>query len=148
MTKSFSYLKRFDLWEEIHKKSGFILTVSLTFTDDHLRKIFEPHAVAVEDRIKNPHRIQKEGNVHRNPCYAFVPYISDMTENVEKLADIARDINDFVMAGSLTLRHGKQKDLFMDVIKNIFFRPSEKIKELYKENRQSGSPFSYRKEFT
>ncbi len=147
MTKSSLILRDIDLWEEVHKKSGFILTVSLTFTDDHLRKIFEPHAGTVEERINTLVEFKKRGMFTGILAMPFIPYISDVRENIEHLADIAKDINiDFVMAGSLTLRQGKQKDLFMDIIKENFPDLSEAIKELYKENRQSGSPLlSYRK---
>jgi len=147
MTKSSLILRDIDLWEEVHKKNGFILTVSLTFTDDRLRKIFEPHAGTVEDRINTLIEFKKRGMFTGILAMPFIPYISDVRENVDKLADIARDINtDFVIPGSLTLRQGKQKDLFMDIIKENFPYLSENIKELYKENRQSGSPLlSYRK---
>jgi DNA repair photolyase len=147
MTKSSLILRDIDLWEEVHKKNGFILTVSLTFTDDKLRNIFEPHADTVEERIKTLIEFKKRGIFTGILAMPFIPYISDVRENIGKLADIARHINvDFVMPGTLTLRQGKQKDLFMDIIKEKFPHLSENIKELYKENRQSGSPLlSYRK---
>jgi len=148
MTKSSLIMRDIDLWEEIHKKSGFILTVSLTFTDDRLRKIFEPEASPLEERINTLREFKKRGIFTGILAMPFIPHISDNKENLSKLAETAKEIDiDFVIPGSLTLRPGKQKDLFLETIKRNFPGLEKGIRDIYKEDRQSGAPnLLYRKE--
>jgi hypothetical protein len=47
---------------------------------------------------------------------------------------------DFIIPAGLTLRPGKQKDIFMETIRVHFPQLIEKISHVYRENRKSGAP--------
>jgi len=124
--------------------------VSLTFADDHLRKIFEPGASTVTSRLKTITEFKKRGMHVGVLAMPFIPYISDTYENIHKLVGHLKELNvDFIIPGELTLRPGKQKDIFMNVIKDKFPNLYSKFNDLYGENRQSGIPiYSYRENVT
>ena len=152
MTKSSLIMRDIDIWEKVHKKSGFTLMISLTFADssyEHIREIFEPNVSSIEERFETLRAFKKRGMYIGVLAMPFIPYITDSEENILKLFENLKKIGtDFIVPGGLSLRPGKQKDVFMEVIKDKFPHLSKKIEIIYKENRQSGnSIFSYRKQF-
>ncbi len=149
MTKSSLILRDIDIWDEVNKDSGFTLMISLTFTDDAERKVFEPNCSSVQQRIELLKVFKERGFTTGAIAMPFLPYITDRGENLERLFDELVKIGiDFVQAGSLTLRPGRQKDLYMQVL--TAHRPEllEKYEQLYIENRPSGAPiWQYRQAF-
>ena len=147
MTKSSLIMRDIDIWEKVNKNKGFILTMSLTFTDDKLREIFEPGASTVEERIETLREFKKRGMFTGILAMPFIPYISDKKENFLNLAEIAKEIDlDFLIPASLTLRPGRQKAIFWETVKEYFPELLKPIEILYREGRQSGnSILPYRK---
>ena len=148
MTKSDLALRDIDIWEKIHRKSGVTIMVSLTFVDDELRQIFEPGASSVEERLNLLREFKKRGLYAGVLAMPFIPYISDNKENMFGLLKKLEEIGvDFIIPGSMTLRPGKQKELFMEVVRDKFPRLMGKFKNLYRKNLRSGiSLYSYRQE--
>ncbi|WP_018248766.1 SPL family radical SAM protein [Orenia marismortui] len=148
MTKSALAMRDIDIWEKINLKNGVTLMVSLTFINDNLRGIFEPGASSVEERLEMLKKFKERGIYVGVLAMPFIPYISDTKKNLMSLLKKLEEIGvDFIIPGALTLRPGKQKDIFMDIIKNKFPQLLGKFKNLYRENRQSGIPiYSYRQQ--
>lgn len=148
MTKSNLISRDIDIWQKVNKDAGFTLMVSLTFTDDVQRKIFEPYSSSVQERLDTLQRFKEKGCFIGVIAMPFLPYITDTEENIEQLFKEAKRINaDFVKPEGLTLRPGRQKDLYMDIIKNYYPELVSKYEALYIENRPSGAPiFEYRQE--
>lgn len=143
MTKSSLILRDIDLWEKVHQKSGVILMISLTFLDDKLRQIFEPQASSVKKRLETIKAFKERGIYVGVLAMPFIPYISDSREGLLALVDKLAELEvDFVLPGGLTLRPGRQKDIFMSIIKDKFPQYLNAFKNLYRENRQSGLAIS------
>lgn len=149
MTKSALILEDIDLWEEVHKTAGFTLYVSLTFADDAPRKTIEPGASSVEKRLEMLKTVKERGIFAGVLAMPFIPYISDTEENITALYEKLQAINvDFAIPGCLTLRPGKQKDIFLDVLQSHFPELHNKYETLYHKNLKSGAPtYAYRQQF-
>lgn len=150
LTKSSIIMRDIDSWRRVHERSRFLLMVSLTFTDDVLRSRFEPGASTVDERLKTIESFKKAGMHVGVLAMPFIPFISDTDENIRTLFEKLKSLNvDFIMPGGLTLRPGKQKDLFVDYIRREYPGYLNGIEEIYKENRASGnSIYNYRHRFT
>ena len=143
MTKSSLIERDAELWGEVNRKGLFLMTMSLTFANDELRAVFEPRASSVESRLATLAAFKDAGCAVGVLAMPFLPYLSDNEENLRQLFGRLADIGvDFVMPGSLTLRPGKQRDFYMDVIRRKHPDLIPRYKELYREDRQSGAPIN------
>lgn len=141
MTKSSLILRDLNLWKKINETSGFQLAISLTTIDDKLRKIFEPGASSIEERLEVI-KIFKENRITVGVlALPLLPLITDTTENIINLYDTLKELKvDFIMPNGLTLRPGKQKNFFIKSIEKNFPALLNDINNLYIENKFSGSP--------
>ncbi|MCP4148161.1 MAG: radical SAM protein, partial [bacterium] len=149
MTKSALIMRDIDIWQEVHRKNGFTLMVSLVFSDDSLRQLFEPFAASVKSRLDTLRAFKEKGMNAGVIAMPFLPYLADTRENISCLAKNLKDIGvDFVIPAGLTLRPGRQKDVYLAVIEENFPDLRPKYEILYGQNRASGiSIYGYREKF-
>ena len=140
LTKSSLVARDLDLWRGVNGAGGFILSVSLVFADDALRRIFEPGASTVGDRTAALRAFKSAGcgvGVYAMP---LLPWISDTGEALARLLELCRASGvDFVIPGGLTLRPGRQKDFFLERLRTAFPDLVPRYRELYGEDRTSGA---------
>ena len=143
LTKSNLILRDIEHWKEVNKKSRFLLMVSLTFTNDKHRKIFEPNTASVEERLEMLKVFKEQGMYTGVLAMPFIPFVSDNEKNIRGLLQKLKEIDiDFVMPGGLTLRPGRQKAGFMQIIKDNFPQHHSVTDKLFSQNRASGAAFS------
>lgn len=149
LTKSPIVQRDLDLYRVLDRNGGFILFVSLTFFQDRYRKIFEPNAGTVEERIETIRVFKEAGLKVGVLLMPLLPWISDTDENLLPLLAKLKKLNvDFVISSSLTLRPGKQKELYFEGIREHFPNLISSYKDLYKKDLISGNPsYQFRKEF-
>ncbi|MBU8914281.1 MAG: radical SAM protein [Spirochaetales bacterium] len=141
MTKSALALRDIDLWAQVNARSRFIFVVSLTHAADETRKVWEPGASSVDDRLEALRRFKAAGCVTGVLAMPLLPGITDTSENLKTLyARLAEIDVDFIMPGGLTLRPGRQKEYFMRHLER--HRPDlvDRYHDLYREDRVSGAP--------
>lgn len=140
MTKSNLILRDLDLIDEINKKSRSTLMVSITFPDDQHRKIFEPYASSIDERLEVI-RLFKERDIPVQVlAMPLLPGISDSTQSVKKLFTLLKNLGvDAIMPGGLTLRPGRQKEVYFEVIKKHYPNLLELYKNIYRKDHPSGS---------
>lgn len=139
MTKSSLVLRDLDIWAELNRKKRFLLMVSLTFSDDQTRNIFEPNASPIHKRIDVLHKFKDAGCFTGMLAMPLLPFISETEDNMMKIAEVAKTARvDFCMPGGLTLRPGVQKETFLECIKKAFPHLLCEYEKIYAENRQSG----------
>jgi len=139
MTKSALSLRDLDIWRKVAAGPGFMFLVSLTFTNDDERRMFEPGASPVAARVEALDQYKKAGCHTGILAMPLLPGITDTDRNLEALFRLAVAAKvDFIMPGGLTLRPGRQKSFFFDRIADT--RPAllSLYRELYRENRESG----------
>jgi len=143
LTKSSLIERDIDLWTEINGKGGFLLMVSLMTLDERLRSVFEPSASPVEERLAALRAFKRRGCSIGVAAMPFLPYLADRDGDYEALASRLAEIGvDFVLPGGLTLRPGRQKDVFLETLRRAFPDLAPHYEDLYGENRPSGAPRS------
>jgi DNA repair photolyase len=149
LTKSPLVQRDLDLFKILHDKGGFTLFISLTFSEDEVRKIFEPNTGSVNERLETIKIFKKAGLRVGVLLMPLLPWISDTEKNITKLLDKLIELEvDFIIPGSLTLRPGRQKELYFQIIREQYPLLLKPYEELYKKNLVSGNPsYNYRKEF-
>jgi DNA repair photolyase len=143
MTKSSLVLRDLYLWNNVNINSGFILLISLTSTDENVRRTMEPGASPFFERIETLKKFKEAGCVTGVLAMPFLPGISDSSESIWDLYAVCAKIGvDFIMPGGLTLRPGRQKDLYLETLRS--FKPAllETTLNLYSEERPSGFPIA------
>jgi DNA repair photolyase len=139
LTKSSLVCRDLDLWREVNAAGGFTLAVSLVFADDGTRRIFEPGASPVEDRVAALRAFKAAGcgvGVYAMP---LLPWISDTPEVLDRLLGLCRGAGaDFVIPAGLTLRPGRQKEFFLERLGTAYPDLVPRYRELYGEDRTSG----------
>jgi len=140
LTKSALIVRDLDLWREINAAAGFTLSMSLVFTDDATRRIFEPGASPIEERLAALGAFKAAGcgvGVYAMP---LLPWISDTPEALGRLLELCRSAGaDFVIPAGLTLRPGRQKEFFLERLAAAFPDLVPRYRELYGEDRASGA---------
>ncbi len=140
MTKSNLALRDIDNWQKVNERGGFMLMVSLTTLDDGVRRIFEPGASSVEERIEMIRRFKEAGCVVGISAMPFLPLISDTEESLTAFYRKMEEIGvDYVLSAGLTLRPGVQKDCYMRVIRAHYPHLEKEYERIYRHNRASGS---------
>ncbi len=141
LTKSSLVLRDFDNWIKVNKKGGFTLQMSLTTLDDNIRKKMEPGASSVEERLEAIRAFKDEDCSVGIYMMPLLPGITDTESNIEKLLTKLSDLNvDYFSPSSLSLRPGRQKDLYLNEIEKSFPFVKELYLDIYRENRISGWP--------
>jgi DNA repair photolyase len=141
MTKSALALRDLELWRRVNEKAGFLLMVSLTSLDEDLRLHMEPGASSFAERLSLLKAFKAAGCATGILAMPFLPGLSDSEESIRALYTAAIEANvDFIMPGGLTLRPGRQKDLYLATLAD--YRPDllEATRFLFKDERPSGWP--------
>jgi DNA repair photolyase len=143
LSKSVLLQRDLDIWQRVNKRSRCIVAVSLVFSDERLRAIFEPGAPPVADRLALLRQCKEAGLSVGVLAMPLLPYLADTEENVRSLLSAFAEIGvDFVVPGSLTLRPGRQKDGFLQVLGEHFPKELARYHKLYQEERRSGAPLT------
>jgi DNA repair photolyase len=141
MTKSIMAMRDLELWSELNRKAGFVLMVSLTSLDEELHKLMEPGSSGFHARLSMIRAFKNAGCRVGVLAMPFLPGLSDSEDSIQKLYEACSEAGvDFLMPGGLTLRPGRQKELYLSTLKTR--RPDllPLVLEMYGENRQSGAP--------
>ncbi len=146
LTKSALVLRDADAWCRVNAKGGFSLYMTIVTLDEGVRRAFEPGASSIADRLRALREFRDRGCATGILAMPLLPYISDGDEQIRSLCDAAKEIGaQFVMAGGLTLRPGRQKECFMEELRRSYPELEEPYRELYSEERASGnSKWEYR----
>jgi DNA repair photolyase len=141
MTKSALALRDLPLWRRVNEKAGFILLISLTSLDEGLREIMEPGASRFAERLDLARAYKEAGCIVGILAMPILPGLSDSEASLRALYEAAQAAHvDYLMPGGLTLRPGRQKELYLKTIRE--HRPDllPRLLELYGEERPSGAP--------
>lgn len=147
-TKNARLLEDLELLKSIHKKSRVVVAVSLTSVDDELLQHFEPGASPASQRLEMLRILKEEGIGAGVLAMPFLPGITDTWESMEALYRQLKDIGvDFIIPGELTLRPGRQKEHFLEKLKQWDPTLVSPVEKLFASNRPGGSSdWKYRQE--
>lgn len=141
MTKSALALRDLESWRRVNEKAGFVLMVSITSLDEDLRSHMEPRASSFAERLDLLKAFKSAGCVTGILAMPFLPGLSDGEASIRALYGAALEAKvDFIMPGGLTLRPGRQKDLYLETL--AAYRPDlvAETRSIFKDERPSGWP--------
>lgn len=141
LTKSALVVRDLDILGPLARKSGAILLVSLTSLDTGLLKTLEPGASPPADRLEALRAAREAGLTIGVLAMPLLPGITDTLESTQRLGEALVALRpDFVVPGGLTLRPGRQKDLFFSTLEDLAPALLPRYRELFGEDRASGMP--------
>lgn len=141
ITKSSLIERDLELWREVNSRGGFLLYMTVTGTDEGLRELMEPGASTYASRLETLQRFARAGIPTGALAMPLLPGLSDDEAALRDLFFSLRDVGvSFIMPGGLTLRPGRQKDLYLRTLEGA--RPDllPAYQRYYAENRPSGAP--------
>lgn len=149
LTKSSLIQRDIDLWHKVNKNSQFMLQMTITSLDDNIRKIFEPNASTIDQRLETIKIFKKAGCPIGIFMMPLLPGITDLPNNITPLLEKLKELKvDFIMPGFLTLRPGRQKDFYMNIIQKHYPNLIEHYNNLFHKPLVSGSPsYQYRNRY-
>lgn len=139
LTKSDLILRDFDILSRFPRA---LVAVTVTTTDHEKAKILEPGAPPPERRLEVVSRAREAGFRAGVMAMPLCPGITFDDESLDSLfaASVAAGA-EFVQAGGVTLRPGRQKEFFLDEVVRAHFPELESLyADIFGENRKSGMP--------
>lgn len=141
MTKSALALRDLPTWSAFNATNGFVLVVSLTSLDEGIRRVMEPGASSFSSRIEMLKAYKNAGCITGVLAMPLLPGISDNIDSLSRLYAACLEAQvDFIMPGGLTLRPGRQKELYLSTVQNSFNKVYTETLSIFSENRSSGRP--------
>jgi len=136
LTKSVLIKRDIDILKRINERNRAIVSFSFSSMDDKLGAIFEPGVPSPSERLKTLAFFKSEGIACGMFLLPVIPFITDtpvlMEEAIRKASEAGAD---FIVFGGMTLKEGKQKDNFIDAVKQHYPGLMVKYQELYPGNR-------------
>jgi len=132
LTKSTLIERDIDILKNINEQNRAIVSFSFSSVNDKISSIFEPGVPPPSERLKTLAFFKSEGI----PCGMFllpvIPFITDKPELIEESIRKANKVGlDFVIFGGMTLKDGRQKDYFFNVLKEHYPDLIPKYQKIY-----------------
>ena len=142
LTKSDLVLKDLDVIERIHKKSRFVLQMTLTTFDEDLCKILEPNVATTKRRVEVLLKMKELGIPTVVWLCPILPFINDTKENLLGILNycLAADVKGILCFGmGVTLREG-DREYYYEKLDQHFPGLKEKYIHRYGERYEVTSP--------
>ncbi len=138
LTKSNLVLRDIDLLKKLPYAN---VSFSITLADAHDQKNIEPRASTTPERFDAIKQLREEG-IHAGVLFLPVlPWIGDTDENMDSIFSQAEDVAaEYVVVGGLTLKPGRQKVGFFQMLQENYPTLLPKYEILYGNNDRWGSP--------
>jgi DNA repair photolyase len=145
LTKSDLVLRDLELLREIHERAFTNAMFTITLNDEATQKVFEPRASTTSERFDALKEVRKAGLFGGVMATPLIPGIGDSIENIRGLAKEAKKAGaEFIQFGGMTLKPGRQKDYFLNVVKKRYPEQLELIRNVYADDHPYGQP-NYRR---
>jgi DNA repair photolyase len=141
LTKSKLVLRDLELLNRINDFSYANVSFSITLFDDKVRKIFEPNSTSTIQRFKALKAV-REKNLHGGVMFMpILPGIADTEENIKEVIYKSKEVGaEFILPAGLTLKPGRNKQEYLDVIQQNYPDLIPLYNELYGNNNKYGIP--------
>ncbi|RLF92375.1 radical SAM protein, partial [Thermococci archaeon] len=132
LTKSTLIERDIDILKKINEKNRAIVSFSFSSVNDKISAIFEPGVPPPSERLKTLAFFKSEGI----PCGMFllpvIPFRTNKQELMEESVKKANKVGlDFVIFGGMTLKDGRQKDYFLNVLKEHYPDLAKEYQKIY-----------------
>ena len=136
LTKSTLIRRDVDILRKINEQSRAIVSFSFSSVDDEISAIFEPGVPPPTERLETIGFFKKEGFACGMFLLPVIPFITDTAGLMEDTVKRGVEAGvDFIIFGGMTLKEGKQKDYFFNVLKKHYPDLIEEYLKIYKESK-------------
>ncbi len=118
LTKSTLVKRDVDILKKIKEESNAIVSFSFSSTDEAYSRIFEPGVPPPQKRLETISFFKENGIACGMFLLPVIPFITDNNDVMGKTIQDAKDAGvDFIIFGGMTLKEGKQKEYFLNVLR-------------------------------
>jgi len=118
LTKSTLIERDMDILKSINNKKRAVISFSFSSMDEKISALFEPGVPAPDKRLDTLLKFKKQGFACGMFLMPVIPFITDGPELIEQsVKSAAKTGLDFIIFGGMTLKPGRQKDYFMNVLR-------------------------------
>ncbi len=141
LTKSDLVLRDLDILKEIHKQAFANVTFTITLHDEQTKQVFEPKSASTSERFDALKEVRKAGLFGGVMAVPLISGIGDTYENITGLVKEAKRAGaESIVFGGLTLKPGRQKEYFLNVVKKHFPEQHDLLARIYSNNDKYGRP--------
>jgi len=144
LTKSILIERDVDILSEIREKQGAIISMSFSSVDDAISAHFEPGVPTPSRRLKTLEYFKKRGFPVGMFLMPVLPFITDTPEKIQQTVSAAASAGvDFIIFGGMTLKKGKQKHYFYNVLKDYDASLIDMYDDIYSDNSRGAARDEY-----
>ena len=144
LTKSTLIERDIDILKKINEQNRAIVSFSFSSVDDKISAVFEPSVPSPSERLKSLAFFKNEGIACGMFLLPIIPFITDKPEVMEETIRKASEVGvDFIIFGGMTLKEGKQKDYFFNVIKKTYPLLVKKYQNIYTGSKWGNATREY-----
>jgi hypothetical protein len=127
--------------KEIDKVAFANVCFSITNTDESTKKAYEPYSPSTAERLQTLQTLRKEGIKGGIIAMPMIPFISDSIQNMWELVKEAKRVNaEYILFAGMTLKPGRQKNNFLEIVRKNNPEKLKQIKEIYSNENKYGHP--------
>lgn len=142
LTKSTMVERDIDILKEINKKNPVMVSFSFSSCDDGISSIFEPGVPPPSKRLETIKRLKSEGIGCGMFLMPVIPFITDSQEKIQESVQKAADAGiSFIIFSGMTLKEGRQKRYFMDIMEKYNPELQSLYNKIYIPGNQWGNAF-------
>jgi len=144
LTKSNLIKRDIDILKKINDQSRAIVSYSFSSVDEKLSAIVEPGVPSPDERLETLALLKNEGIACGMFLLPVIPFITDKPELMQDTIKRASQVGiDFIIFGGMTLKDGKQKDYFLNILKRHFPELTTEYVNIYKGNKWGAATKEY-----
>ncbi|MCD4744750.1 MAG: radical SAM protein [Bacteroidales bacterium] len=136
LTKSTLIKRDTDILKKINEKQRTIVSFSFSSIDDKISAVFEPGVPSPTERLNTLAFFKSEGITCGMFLLPVIPFITDTPKLIEEAIIKAKEINlDFIIFGGMTLKDGKQKNYFFNMLEKNHPELITEYQNIYKGSK-------------
>jgi len=135
LTKSTLVERDLDIIERINQQNRAIVSFSFSSTNDEISTIFEPNVPLPSERLKTLASFKKREIACGMFLLPVIPFVTDTSEMIGETLRKAKEVGvDFVIFGGMTLKKGRQKEYFLDLLRKEHPELLARYAQIYGDN--------------
>ena len=136
LTKSILVSRDIDIIKKINERNRAIVSFSFSSVDDKISRVFEPGVPSPSERLETIRFLKGKGIACGMFLLPVIPFITDSSKLIEDSVRKAHEVGiDFIVFGGMTLKEGRQKDYFLNVLKKNYPDLILKYQNIYPESK-------------
>ncbi|HMF32544.1 MAG TPA: radical SAM protein, partial [Candidatus Lokiarchaeia archaeon] len=135
ITKSDLILRDLDLLQDINADTFAMVSFSFSTVDENIKRVFEPRSPSAQRRLDAMQRISEAGIPTGTTYMPVIPFITDDEAHIRATLEAVRTHGGtYYLFGGMTLKGGRQADIFYHAVEEHFPAKRNLIAALYQQS--------------